>query len=80
MKKAATTNSDFQLALLDWRNTPTEGFKILPAQKFFGTHETHQNTVSDFKRTPVTQVQLVRDIRERKLERKEVQNRYQPKC
>ena len=24
MKKAASTNSDFQLALLDWRNTPTE--------------------------------------------------------
>ena len=36
MKKAATTNSDFQLALLDWRNTPTEGMKSSPAQRMFG--------------------------------------------
>ena len=36
MKKATTTNSDFQLALLDWRNTPTEGMKSSPAQRMFG--------------------------------------------
>ena len=36
MEKAATTNSDFQLALLDWRNTPTEGMKSSPAQRIFG--------------------------------------------
>ena len=35
MKKSATTNSDFQLALLDWRNTPTEGMKSSPAQRMF---------------------------------------------
>ena len=27
MRKAATNNSDFQLALLDWRNSPTEGMQ-----------------------------------------------------
>ncbi|PFX12858.1 Retrovirus-related Pol polyprotein, partial [Stylophora pistillata] len=28
MKKSASTNSDFQLVLLDWRNTPTEGVRL----------------------------------------------------
>ncbi|PFX33017.1 Uncharacterized protein K02A2.6 [Stylophora pistillata] len=35
IKKFAITNSDFQLVLLDWRNTPTEGMKSSPAQRMF---------------------------------------------
>ena len=72
MKKAASTNSDFQLALLDWRNTPTEGMKSSPAQWMFGR----------CTRTPLPtsrellEPQLVRDVREKKLQRKEVRTRY----
>ena len=41
VKKAASNNSDFQLALhvlavLDWQNTPTECMKSSPAQRMFG--------------------------------------------
>ena len=34
--KAKENNRDPQLALLEWRNTPTEGFNSSPAQRFFG--------------------------------------------
>ena len=34
--KAKEDNRDPQLALLEWRNTPTEGFNSSPAQRFFG--------------------------------------------
>ena len=54
MKKSASTSSDFQLALLDWRNTPTEGMKSSPAQRMFG--RAHQNTAADLKETPETPV------------------------
>ena len=35
-KKSACTSSDFHLALLDWRNSRTEGMKSSPAQRMFG--------------------------------------------
>ena len=72
MKKAATTNSDFQLALLDWRNTPTEGMKSSPAQRMFGRCTRTLLPTSKELLEP----QLVRDVRERKLQRKGVQTRY----
>ena len=72
MKKATTTNSDFQLALLDWRNTPTEGMKSSPAQRMFGRRT--RTLLSTSKE--LLEPQLVRDVRERKLQRKEVQTRF----
>lgn len=72
MKKAATTNLDFQLALLDWRNTPTEGMKSSPAQRMFGRRTRTLLPTSKELLEP----QLVRDVRERKLQRKEAQTRY----
>ena len=72
MKKAASTNSDSQLALLDWRNTPTEGMKSSPAQRMFG-----RCTITLLPTTrELLESQLVRDVRERKLPRKEVQTCY----
>ena len=69
IKKAATTNSDFQL---DWRNTPTEGVKSSPSQWMFGRRtRTLLPTLKE-----LLEPQLVRDVRERKLQRKEVQTRY----
>ena len=38
MKKARLANSDFQLALLNHRNTPTEPTNLSPAQRLFGRH------------------------------------------
>ena len=72
IKKAASTNSDFQLALLDWRNTPTEGMKSLPAQRMFGRRT---RTLLPTSRE-LLEPELVRDVTERKLQRKEVQTRY----
>jgi len=36
MKKAKTDGQDPLLALLDWRNTPTEGIGTSPAQRLMG--------------------------------------------
>ena len=71
MKKAASTNSDFQLALLDWRNTPTEGMKSSPGQRIFGRRT---RTLLPTTRE-LLEPHLVRDVRERKLRREEVQTR-----
>lgn len=37
MKKAKGVGEDSLLALLDWRNTPTEGIKTSPVQSLMGT-------------------------------------------
>ena len=58
MKKAASTNSDFQLALLDWRNTPTEGMQSSPAQRMFGRRT---RTLLPTSRE-LLEPQLVRDV------------------
>ena len=36
LKKTQQSNGDYQLALLIWRNTPTEGLNSSPAQRLFG--------------------------------------------
>ena len=72
MKKSASTSSDFHLALLDWRNTPTEGMKSSPAQRMFGRHT--RTLLPPSKK--LLKPQLVTDVRERRLQRKEVQTRY----
>ena len=60
IKKAASTNLDFQLALLDWRNTPTEGMKSSPAQRMFGRRTRTLLPTSKELLEP----QLIRDVRE----------------
>ena len=72
MKKAATIISDYQLALLDWWNTPTEGMKSSPAQRMFGRRTRTLLPTSKELLEP----RLVRYVRERKLQKKEVQTRY----
>ena len=72
MRKATSTNSDFQLALLDWRNTQTEGMRNSQAQQMFGRRT---RTLLPTSRV-FLQPQLVRDVRERKIQRKEFQTRY----
>ena len=48
MKQSANTNSDFHLALLDWRNAPTEDIKNSSAQRM--------NTAANLEETPQTPV------------------------
>ena len=68
MKKSASTSSDFHLALLDWRNTPTEGMKSSPAQRMFGRRT--RTLLPTSKK--LLKAQLVTDVRERKLQRRHV--------
>ena len=77
MKKAASTNSDFQLALLDWRNTPTEGMQSSPAQRKFGRRT--PNPAADFKRTPGTPASQRRE-REKATKERSSDALFQPKC
>ena len=72
MKKSASTNSDFHLALLDWRNSPIESTKSSPAQRMFGRRT--RTLLSTSKK--LLKPQLVTDVKERKLLRKDVQTRY----
>ena len=58
--------------LLDWRNTPTEGMKSSPAQRMFGRRTRTLLPTSKKLLKP----HLVTDVRERKLQRKEIQTRY----
>ena len=39
LKKCKAARSDIYLALLEWRNTPSEGLQSSPAQRMFG-HQT----------------------------------------
>ena len=39
MKKASESKNDLYLALLDWRNTPTETLNSSPAQRLFGRRD-----------------------------------------
>ena len=72
MKKAVQSNSDFHLTLLDWRNTPTEGMNSSRTQRMFGRHT---RTLLPTSRE-LLKPQEVKDVRENKLQRKEVQARY----
>ena len=71
MKKAVQTDSDFQLILLDWRNSPTKGMHSSPAQRMFGrrTRTLLPTSRELLKRT------LITDVREKKLGRKKIQTR-----
>jgi len=67
--KAMESKSDPYLALLDWRNTPTEGFKTSPAQRLFSRRtrtllpttvtmlhpKVPTNTVKDFTASKIKQ-------------------------
>ena len=61
IKKPASSKSDFQLALLDWRITPTGGLKSSPAQRMFGRRTTTLLSTS----SELLEPQLVKDVRDR---------------
>ena len=67
IKKAASSKSDLQLSLLNWPNTPAEDLKSSPVQRMFGRRT---RTLLPTSRE-LLEPQLVKDVRDRKLKKKE---------
>jgi len=64
-----TAGSDFYLALLAWRNTPSEGLESSPAQRMFGRHtRTLIPTTSE-----LLKLKIVEDVQGKLLKRKQLQ-------
>lgn len=72
MKKAKEAGTDFYLALLDWRNTPTEGVDSSPVQRLFGRRTRTLIPTASALLTP----KVPQDIRTKLLYRKAVQTKY----
>jgi transposase InsO family protein len=72
MKKAKEAGTDFYIALLDWRNTPTEGLESSPVQRLFGRRtRTLMPTAS-----ALLMPKVPHDVRDKLLQRKERQTKY----
>ena len=67
------TQISIQHALPDWLKTPTKGYEELACLR--DVWQTHQNSVPTSRE--LLKPKLFRDVRERMLERKQVQTRYQ---
>lgn len=67
LKKAVQTDLDFQLTLLDWQNTPTEGMHSSPGQQMFCRRTRARLPTSRELLKP----KLITDVREKKLNRKD---------
>lgn len=72
MMKAVESGSDIYLALLDWRNTPSEGIPGSPAQRLFGRRT---KTLLPMSQT-LLQPKLVTNVNRHLQHRKFVQARY----
>lgn len=68
LMKAKEDDRDPQLALLEWRNTPTEGFESSPAQRFLGRRTRSQLPTTENLLKPKI-IENVPDIQSRKLEK-----------
>ena len=66
MKKAKDAKTDFYLALLEWRNTPSEGMDSSPAQRMFGRHMRTLLPISKQLLKPETQKGVSEELKERK--------------
>ncbi|XP_066938886.1 uncharacterized protein [Macrobrachium rosenbergii] len=65
-KKSKEDGHDPILALLEWRNTPTEGFNSSPAQRFFGRRTRSQLSITEILLKPKI-VDRVPEIQTKKL-------------
>ena len=72
MKKAKDAKTDFYLALLEWKNTPSEGMESSPAQRMFGRRMRSLLPISKQLLKPKTQ----KGVSEKLKERKQVQSKY----
>eukprot|EP00112_Aurelia_sp_Birch-Aquarium-sp1_P011736 Seg247.6 transcript_id=Seg247.6/GoldUCD/mRNA.D3Y31 product="putative protein K02A2.6" protein_id=Seg247.6/GoldUCD/D3Y31 len=72
MKKAKDAKTDFFLALLEWRNTPSEGMDSSPSQRMFGRRMRTLLPTSKQLLKPETQ----KGVSGKLTERKQVQSKY----
>ncbi|CAH3172109.1 unnamed protein product, partial [Porites evermanni] len=72
MKKSKQAGTDFYLALLDWRNTPTEGVGCSPVQRLCGRRTRTLPPTSTSLLKPTTSP----GVREKLLKKKERQTYY----
>ena len=72
LKKALKSGNDFYLALLDWRNTPTEGLDSSPAQRLLG----RRTRTSLPTTTKLLQPSAPTNVREKIIRKKEQQKKY----
>ncbi|KAK3730127.1 hypothetical protein QZH41_004833 [Actinostola sp. cb2023] len=72
MKKTKEAGTDFYLALLDWRNTPTEGVNSSPAQRLYGRRTRTLLPTSATLLKP----KIPHNVRDKLLVKKELQTKY----
>ena len=72
MEKCKESGTDFYMALLDWRNTPSEGLMSSPAQRMFGRR--FRTCLPTAKR--LLKPQLVTDVKPKLESMKERQAKY----
>ena len=72
MKKSKQAGTDFYLALLDWRNTPTEGVGSSPVQRLCGRRTRTLLPTATSLLKPTT----LADVRDKLLKKKERQTYY----
>ena len=72
LKKSKASETDFHLALLAWRNTPSEGLESSPAQRMFGRRtRTLIPTTSELLKP-----KIVEDVQGKLLRRKQLQAKH----
>ena len=72
LKKSKAARSDIYLALLEWRNTPSEGLQSSPAQRMFGRRtRTLIPTTSELLKP-----KIVEDVPGKLFKRKQLQAKY----
>ena len=72
LKKSKAAGSDFYLALLAWRNTPTEGLESSPVQRMFGRRTTTLTPMTSELLKP----KIVENIQGKLLKRKQIQAKH----
>ena len=66
MRKALDSGFDSYLALLDWRNTPSEGMSTSPAQRLFGRRTKPLLPTASWLLTPGNAKTVQQELRQRK--------------
>ena len=72
LKKSKAAETDLYLALLEWRNTPSEGQKSSPAQRMFGRHTRTLIPMTSELLKP----KIVEDVQGKLLKRKQLQAKH----
>ena len=72
LKKSKVVGTDFHVALLAWRNTPSEGLESSPAQRMFGGRTRTLIPMTSELLKP----KIVEDVQGKLLKRKQLQAKH----